>query len=204
MEKHIYLDDILAMEKVPRLTLVNAISGFKSANLIGTQNAEGLTNLAIFSSVVHLGSQPPLMGMINRPVEASPHTLGNIEALGYYTINHVHAAHVAQAHQTSAKYPAEVSEFEACGFTSQYTDIQPAPYVAECKVKMGLKLEEVIPLKINGTYLIIGSVLELIVPEGSISPDGYLDLSAMGTVTLSGLETYYKTEEIARLGYARV
>ena len=48
------LGDIQKMERIPRLTLINAITGFKSGNLIGTANKEGLPNLAIFSYSVLL------------------------------------------------------------------------------------------------------------------------------------------------------
>lgn len=42
------LNDIQNMARITRLTLINAISGFKSGNLIGTVNTEGVTNLALF------------------------------------------------------------------------------------------------------------------------------------------------------------
>lgn len=56
--------DIQTMEKRFRTRLVNSISGFKSANLIGTRDQQGQENLAIVSSVVHLGSHPPLLALL--------------------------------------------------------------------------------------------------------------------------------------------
>ena len=55
------------MQKVERLNLINSLSGVKPANLIGTKDQNGNENLAIFSSVVHLGSNPALLGFILRP-----------------------------------------------------------------------------------------------------------------------------------------
>ena len=52
--------DIKAMDPRRRAAFMNSVSGFKSANLVGTVNAKGQTNLAIMSSAVHLGSSPPL------------------------------------------------------------------------------------------------------------------------------------------------
>jgi flavin reductase (DIM6/NTAB) family NADH-FMN oxidoreductase RutF len=55
-------EDILKAERIFRLNLINSITGVKPANLIGTQSKEGNSNLAIFSSVVHMGSNPALVG----------------------------------------------------------------------------------------------------------------------------------------------
>ena len=59
--------DFENMSRVERLNLINSCSGIKPANLIGTQSAAGQPNVAIFSSVVHLGSNPALFGMVFRP-----------------------------------------------------------------------------------------------------------------------------------------
>ena len=50
------------LEKIYRVNLMNSCSGYKSANLIGTISNNGQYNLAVFSSIVHLGSNPPLLG----------------------------------------------------------------------------------------------------------------------------------------------
>ena len=50
-----------------RGNLINGIAGFKPALLVGTADAQGQTNLALFSSVFHIGASPPLLGLIVRP-----------------------------------------------------------------------------------------------------------------------------------------
>jgi flavin reductase (DIM6/NTAB) family NADH-FMN oxidoreductase RutF len=82
-------DDILEMEKIFRLNFVNSIPGYKSANLIGTKSKAGVSNLAVFSSVVHLGSNPPLLGFM-RPAVVPRDTYQNIKETGKFTINHIH------------------------------------------------------------------------------------------------------------------
>ena len=49
------LEKIKGLEKIYRLNLINSCTGYKSANLIGSIDEEGKTNLAIFSSITHLG-----------------------------------------------------------------------------------------------------------------------------------------------------
>ena len=70
--------DIQEFEHLYKINLVNSLSGYKSANLIGTLSKEGKENLAVFSSVVHLGSSPPILGFILRPTTVPRDTYKNI------------------------------------------------------------------------------------------------------------------------------
>jgi flavin reductase (DIM6/NTAB) family NADH-FMN oxidoreductase RutF len=202
------LSDIQSMTRIPRLTLINSITGFKSANLIGTANANGLPNLAIFSSAVHIGSDPPLIGLITRPIvpdgKTSRHTYENIRATGYFTLNHVHTNIIERAHQTSASYPDGVSEFDAVGLTPEYRIFPNIPYVKESHIKMALEYVEDYFIKANQTMMIIGKVVELILPDECMDEQGNLDLGKAETVALSGLDSYHSTQMLNRLPYARI
>jgi len=172
--------------------------------LIGTCNAARQTNLALFSNIVHLGADPALIGLINRPREATPHTLSNIEATGYFTINHIHPSIVAQAHQTSAKYSIEESEFDATGLTPQWEPGVAAPFVKESRLKFALSLKEIIPIAINRTFFVIGQIEEVLLEDATIlSEDGFLDLAQIEAMASCGLDAYYKTSLVQRLEYAR-
>ncbi|OON69842.1 flavin reductase family protein [Hymenobacter sp. CRA2] len=200
---HFTAADLHAFEKIYRLNLVNALPGYKPANLVGTADDEGRTNLAIFSSVVHLGSDPAVLGMVTRPTTVPRHTYKNVRATGCYTLNHVPATHAGAAHYTSANFPREESEFDACGFTPVYRDGFAAPYVAESQVSIGLRLAEELPIKLNGTVLLIGTVEHVYIAPEALRPDGTLDLAAIDTACISGLESYYRATPLARYAYAR-
>lgn len=204
MHTRISLQQISQMDKRPRVQLVNSLPGLKSAHLIGTINKKGQTNLAIFSSVTHLGSNPPYFGFITRPTAVPRHTYLNIQETRYFTINHIHKEMYRQAHQTSARYDVAQSEFEATGLTPDFKEDFPAPYVAESHIRMGLKLKEEYQIKANDTVLVIGELLEIWLPEESIQEDGYIDTEAAGSLGVSGLDSYHSTERLARLAYAKV
>lgn len=201
---HISKSEIESLERRKRANLINAISGIKAANLIGTQSASGLTNVAVFNSVFHLGANPALQGFIMRPVGEVPrHTYENIVESGYYTINHISTDLVEKAHYTSAKLGRSDSEFRACGLTEEYIGTFKAPFVKECHLKMGLSLVEEIPIKANGTILIIGQVEELVVTEDAIDDEGHINLTNAKTAGISGLNSYYSLNHIATLPYAK-
>ena len=195
--------EIASLPKRYRTNFVNSLSGFKSGNLIGTISPDGQENLAIFTSVVHLGANPALMGFIMRPVSVPRHTYENIIANKNFTINHVATSFYKKAHQTAARYDREVSEFTATGLTPFYSENIKAPYVQESPVKIGLSFVEALEIKANGTQLIIGAIEEVLVSSDLVLPDGYLDLEKAGTVAVSCLDGYHKMEQLARLTYAK-
>lgn len=196
-------NDLQAMEQRERTRLVNSLSGFKSANLIGSCDSQGAANLAVISSVVHLASHPPLFGFIVRPCKRRRHTLDNILETKQFTINSIGADFFKKAHQTSARYPKEVSEFESVGLTPYYDDDFSAPFVLESALKIGLELKEHIQIESNQTQMLIGEVVTLHAPKNAFMPDGYLDLEALDTVTISGLDSYHVTQRLHRLSYAK-
>ena len=201
---HFTSTDIQNMDRIKRIHLINSISGIKPANLIGTISDSGQTNLAIFSSVVHLGSDPALFGFIMRPTEEVPrHTYENIMQNGTYTINHVHTSFVEQAHYTSAKFDVTESEFEACGFTEEFVNGFKAPFVQQSRLKLGLTHVESIPIPINGTLLVIGRADHIYVDDDALSEDGQIDLSAIENAGISGLNRYYALQKINEFPYAR-
>ncbi|HSW55476.1 MAG TPA: flavin reductase family protein [Ignavibacteriaceae bacterium] len=194
---------VVELEKQYRTNLINSLSGFKSANLIGTISSEGRTNLAIFSSVIHVGANPPLMGFLMRPVSAERHTYTNIKETNHFTINHINKEIFNKAHQTSARYEKDVSEFDACGLTPEYSETIKAPYVKESKIKIGLKFVEEQEIKANGTIFIVGEIVEIILPDDVVAMDGYIDIEKAGTIAIGGLDSYHDTKRIARLAYAK-
>ncbi|AFM04231.1 conserved protein of DIM6/NTAB family [Bernardetia litoralis DSM 6794] len=201
--KRIKKNEILEMENRFRANFINSISGFKSVGLIGTISKDNKTNLAIFSQVFHLGANPALMGFIIRPNTSARHTLENIEDTHFFTFNHIQEEFYKQAHQTSARYPREVSEFEATELTPYFENDFIAPYLKESHFRIGLKLEEKHNLTINNTIFLIASVQEVILNEEIIEKDGYIDIEKAGTITSSGLDSYHTTNKIERLPYAK-
>ena len=191
-------------ERFYRANFINSLTGFKSASLIGTINAQGVPNLGMFSSIVHIGSDPALIGFINRPIAAAPHTLANIKANGFYTVNHIHASFLAQAHQTSAKYPDEVNEFTEVGLTEAYLEGVKVPFVKESPIKYLLSLKEIVPIALNATFLVIGQ-LEKVLMDPALQPtsDGFLHLDQAGSICSNGLDAYYNTSLINRYAYAK-
>lgn len=203
-ELHISAADLAAMDKRYRATFVNCLSGAKSACVVGSsQGRRQQENLAIVTSVVHIGADPPLLGMIMRPHTVRRDTLENIQQHGIYTLNQVATPWVEQAHHTAARYPADVSEFAQTGLTPWYADHFDAPGVAESPLRLAMQLRECIPIALNNTQLVIGQIQDVWVDEAAVNADGQVDLAALQIAAVSGLDTYHQLTPVGRFDYAK-
>lgn len=201
--KIISKEDLDKLETRYRAQLINSISGFKPINLIGTKDQNSLTNLAIISSVVHLGASPAMLAFISRPDTVERHTLENIRDTKYYTINHINSNILEKSHQTSARYNKEQSEFNECQFTHEYMKDFHAPFVKESKIKIAMKLVREIKIEENSTVFIIGEICFISLPESIIQIDGHINIEEADTICGSGLDHYHKTNSLGRLSYAK-
>jgi len=201
--KYINHEELLNMEARYRAQVINSLSGFKSANLIGTRNEHSINNLAIFSSVFHLGASPALVGFISRPDSEDRHTLKNIQQTKQFTINQVNESFWQAAHQTSARYGYEECEFKKTDLTPEFIEGVNAPFVKESQLKYALKLQVIIPIPLNNTMLIIGEITDILCQQTAITTDGYIDIESLNTVMVSGLDSYHTSKRLSRLSYAK-
>lgn len=195
--------DFSSMEKQFRTNLINSIPGYKPLQLLGTVGANGVTNLSLVNSVFHLGANPPLLGVVMRPKRPENDTLYNIQQSGEFTLNNVLPGWFKQAHQTSATFPSGISEFEECGFDAEFITEFKAPFVKQSTIKMGLKLREMMLMPINGTTIIVGEIIHIVLDEQMIGNDGFVDHIKADTVTVAGLDSYYTAQPLGRLAYAK-
>ena len=200
---HFSRNDIDQLDHIYKINLINSISGYKPANLIATKSKSGLTNVAVFSSVVHYGSAPPILGFVLRPTTVRRHTFDNIIETGYYTINHINEAIVEDAHHTSAKYPKDVSEFDKTKLDEEYKNNFHAPFVKQSLIKMGMKFLQKINIEANGTILILGEITDLYINDSLIENDGFVDLMKAKTAVINGLDTYATPTKSKKLTYQR-
>ena len=195
--------EIHNLEKQQKVHLINSLSGFKSVSLVGTTSNSGKTNLAIFSSIFHIGANPPLIAMIFRPSPPERNTLSNILDTGFYTLNHLNESIYKQGHQTSARYDKEISEFDVTGLTPDFKNDFKAPFVKESNIQLGIQFKEKIDIKINDTMMVIGEIVQIYFPKNCLSKDGFIDIEKANTITCSGLDSYHKTVKLNRLSYAK-
>ncbi|MBN7811857.1 flavin reductase [Algoriphagus sp. H41] len=196
-------EELEKLDRKYRLNLINSISGIKPANLIATKSVDQKENVAIFSSVVHLGSDPAQLGFVMRPQSEVPRdTYPNIVETGCYTINQVPESLIKKAHYTSAKLKKGDSEFARMKLQQEYIGGFYAPFVKESQIKIGMKHLESIPLP-NGCIFVVGTVELLAVPDAAVNALGQLDMAGVSGVGISGLNSYYGLSRLDTFPYVR-
>jgi flavin reductase (DIM6/NTAB) family NADH-FMN oxidoreductase RutF len=201
---HFTSSDIENLKKVDKINLINSITGIKAGNLIGTVSPNGQYNVAVFSSVVHLGSSPALLGFILRPDDEVPrHTYLNIKATGKFSLNSIHADFAQNAHQTSGKYPAEISEFEACDLPMCFYPGHDMPFVAGSERQLAMRLVDDMFIPHNGTRLIVAAIDEIILKQDILQSNFRVDFEQSQELGIAGLNSYYQLKHEASFPYAR-
>ncbi|WP_417199765.1 flavin reductase family protein [Bizionia sp.] len=201
--KHFSHEEISKLEHLYKINIINSCSGFKSANLIGTKSGDGIENVAIFSSVTHVGSDPPLLGVFMRPTTVTRNTYDNIKETRFYTLNHVHESIISEAHHTSAKYDKQISEFDVTSLKAEYKLGIDVPFVATAPIQMLMEFIEEYHIKSNGTILVIGKIKHLYIQNHLLETDGFVNLSKAQVVTINGLDGYAIPELKERNPYQR-
>ena len=201
---HLRRQDFDDLDHLYRINLINSCSGFKSANLIGTKSNDGIPNVAVFSSVTHLGSTPPLLGVVFRPVSDVPrNTYENIKETGQFTVNHIHLDIIEQAHHTSAKYDKRISEFDITELEEEYKNNWHAPFVKRAPIQIALTYCEEYKIKANNTIQLIAEIKDLYIKDDIIEQDGFINLSKANIVAINGLDGYALPSLKQRIDYQR-
>ena len=196
-------DDLSKLEKVERLNLINSCTGYKSANLVATKSLKGESNVAIFSSITHLGSNPALIGFIVRPTTVPRDTYKNIKDTGYFTVNHVTETMIIDAHHTSANYESGVSEFSKTNLEEEYKEGISIPFTKGSPVQLYCKYVNEYYIKENDTIHIIASIEQLFFDKKLSHEDGWLQIDKANVVALNGVDGYCLPKLIDRFEYAR-
>ena len=200
---HYSRKDLYSLPSRFRANLINTCTGYKSSNLLATRSKKGNTNLAMFNSIVHIGSNPALLGFILRPLTVRRDTYRNFKESGFFTVNQVNKTIFRDAHHTSAKYEEGISEFSKTSLTETYLDGFLAPYVEESMIKIGCRYQNEYYIEENGCLLIIGAIEHLYLPDEIVHDDGWVQLDMADTVSTVGLDGYALPNLLERFAYAR-
>jgi flavin reductase (DIM6/NTAB) family NADH-FMN oxidoreductase RutF len=200
---HFELKELEGLSKIYRLNLINSVTGYKSAHLIGSISPSGDENLAVFSSIIHLGSNPALIGFILRPKTVPRNSHANMKSTGVFTLNAISSNQIEDAHHTSAKYPDNISEFDQTNLEPEIKQGWKAPYVKGAQIQIGCSYVNEYLIKENDTVLVVGKIEHLFIEEQLLGKDGWIQLDKGDIVSINGLDGYAIPTLIKRFEYAR-
>ncbi len=132
---------------------------------VSTTSDTGVDNLAPFSFYNVFSIKPPMLGFspgYKRPATASTKaiakdTLTNVRETGEFVVNVVSQFLAEQMNQSSADYPADVSEFAAVNLTATASTMVKPPRVGEALISMECKVFHIHDL--GGSALVLGEIV---------------------------------------------
>lgn len=157
---------------------------------ISTQDAEGRANLAPYSFFNGAASNPPQVVFSStgaKPDQGeTKDTLANIRETGVFCINVVGFAETDAMNISTAGFDKDVDEFEKAGLAKGACETITCPRVLTAPASLECTLDQIVPLKGETNYLVIGEVTGIHLRDDCLQ-DGIFDVT--------------RYQPLARLGY---
>ncbi|EST53038.1 hypothetical protein T458_19205 [Brevibacillus panacihumi W25] len=152
----------------------------------------GKVNAAPFS-YFNVASIEPMMvsvAVMRKPGSVPKDTARNIAANGQFVVNMVDVHNVDAVNQTSADYPADVSEVEALGLQTSPSTRLEVPRLTASRIHFECRLHQIVELGSPVTSdLIIGEVVHVHVAD-ELYEAGRIDAAAFSPVSRLAGHTY--------------
>lgn len=165
-----------------------------------TVDSEGNVNLSPYSFFNVFSANPPIL--IFSPARrvrdnTVKHTLENVLETKEVVINIVSYKMVQQMSLSSTEYAKGVNEFVKAGFTELASQKVRPPRVAEAKVQLECKVNEIVALGQEGGAgnLVIAEVVQLHINEQILNEKGQIDPTKLDPVSRLGGNWYGRAKK---------
>lgn len=180
----------------------NAIVAPRPIAWISSRGADGNDNLAPYSFFNGVAYEPPQVMFSTTGAKSDrlrgKDTLGNVEQTGVFCINMVEEEGLDPMNASSASFPAGTDEFAAAKVTKAACKEIACSRVALSPASLECKMTQVIKLKGEDNYVVIGEVVGVHIREDCLT-DGKLDPSRFGLIGRMGYRDYVNIRETFEL-----
>lgn len=166
---------------------------------VSSLSESGVANLAPYSFFNGIGANPPtlMFSAVNRRDGSTKDTVANIEATKEFVVNVVSYDNREAMNKSSADFPPDESEIDACNLTSGESSCVKAPYIKEAPIHMECSLNQIVhlgegPLAAN---VIFGNILKVYISDDILDDEGNVDASKLDSIGRLGGSSYSRTTE---------
>ncbi|MEV0283287.1 MULTISPECIES: flavin reductase family protein [unclassified Kribbella] len=157
---------------------------------VSSRSADGVLNLAPHSFFTVACVQPP---MVQFTSVGRKDSLNNVESTGEFVVNFAAEPLFEQINATGTNFPAEISEFEAVGLTTEPSRTVAVPRVAESPVAIECTLHTT--LELGDSTVVIGRVRHLAV-DAAVMVDGHPEVRLLRPLARLGKDEWSTLGEI--------
>jgi len=180
----------------------NAVVTPRPIGWISTRGADGSENLApysLFNAVAYVPPQVMFASTSAKPDrDDTKDSVANIRDTGVFAVNVVEYAMREVMNVTSGPWDRETDEFDKAGITRAPCDVIPCSRVAEAPATLECELTEIVTLKGENNYLVLGEVVGVHLRDDCIV-DGMFDILTYQPLTRLGYRDYSKITEVFAL-----
>jgi flavin reductase (DIM6/NTAB) family NADH-FMN oxidoreductase RutF len=176
---------------------LNAVVVPRPIAWVSSRSADGVLNLAPHSFFTVACVQPP---MVQFTSVGRKDSLNNVEATGEFVVNFAAEPLFEQINATATNFPAEISEFEAVGLTTEPSRTVAVPRVAESPVAIECTLHTT--LELGDSTVVIGRVRHLAV-DAAMMVDGHPEIQLLRPLARLGKDEWSTLGEIRSISRIR-
>jgi flavin reductase (DIM6/NTAB) family NADH-FMN oxidoreductase RutF len=127
---------------------------------VSTLSGNGVVNLAPFSAFTFVSPKPPMLAIsVGHKAGVYKDTAHNILSTEEFVVHIADTALMAAVHESSAEFPADVSEVEHLGLATIASETIKVPRVAAAPIAMECRFRQCIEFGETRSRLLVGEVL---------------------------------------------
>jgi polar amino acid transport system permease protein len=189
--------DALEPNEVYRLLIGSVVP--RPIAWITSRGADGRINAAPFSCYTFVSTVPPLVAIsCGRKHGVIKDTVANAVEAGEFVLNVVSEEMLAPMHQSSAEFPAEISEVEALGIAIEPGWKIGTPRVAGAPASLECRTHQVLEFGALRTQLLVGEVVLFHVRDDCYR-DGRIETAAVKPLARLGGPYYARLGEVLHM-----
>ena len=158
--------------------------------LISTQSADGVPNIAPYSSYAGLATYPPMLGVsFSQREGGDKHTLANIKATQVFVINLV-PRYLADIMNQSAEGTTVEDDFARLGLTPIQAKTINCPRIGESPASIECRVTSIFPLPPSKCELVAAQIVGVYLRDEFVTEHGGFDPMAADLLASVGAEDY--------------
>ena len=189
-----------SMDRQARTTLINSLSGVRTAFIAITADSQGRLNASTLTNVTHVGAHPAQMSILFRPDNGKRHTLQNFLNGSPLTLVCMPFNQVNLVHEVSMNAPEGTFELDVLEASTCHVEGCPHPLPKDYLYAISLDFIERFTLN-NGCVYTVGQINSISTGAAlKVDEEGQISFDTPPTLAI-GLRQYTTTETAIKLPY---
>ncbi|MBF9036554.1 flavin reductase family protein [Rhodobacterales bacterium HKCCE2091] len=169
---------------------------------ISTRDSNGLDNLAPYSFFNAIADDPPQVMFCSTSTkpdrDGTKDTVSQLRDTGVFCVNIATYALRDAMNASSAPLPAGTDEFAHAGLEKAACETIDCPRVAAAPANLECRMLQVIPLKGDSNFMVIGEVTGVHIADDALV-EGRFDVTRVQTLSRLGYRDYARITEVFEL-----